>query len=294
MKRLLWLLFCLMCSGGVLARGGVDAVRKQVEASMLVTGSIVVAQDGSVSSYTLDQQDKLPPIVLKVIGESLPHWKFDIDISDFQEYMRISQAGLLKTRMNLRLVAIPVDDKNLSVSITEASFGKSASGQTASADTMSEKDVVKPRYPPRSLQDGVTGTVYVEARIGRDGKVVDLIARQVNLRVLANENDMAIFRNDLAKAALEAVKQWTFNVPTSGSEAAQPYLYAIIPINFCQRDCDVLELNGKWTGYVPGPSMPIPWHDGDKATSGSSDAIPSGVVFQSDHRLKLLTPPSSG
>lgn len=289
MKRLLFGLICTFCTGAVLAGGGVDAVRKHVQASMLVTGSIIVAQDGSVNSYTLDQQGKLPPLVLEVINKTVPHWRFGIDVSDFQEYMRASQARLLKAKMNLRVVAVPVDDQHYSVSISEASFGEDASGATASSDTLSEKSTVSPRYPSRSLQDGVGGIVYVEVRIGRDGKVADLVARQVNLHVLASESEMAVYRQDLAKAAVDAIRRWTFNPPTSGNEASWKYWYAMIPATFCPSvRCDN-EAYGKWAGYIPGPSVPVPWHDDPKATSQDSDAMPSGVAFQSDQRLKLLT-----
>ncbi|WP_158756101.1 energy transducer TonB [Dyella sp. S184] len=289
MKRLLLGLLGVFCSGAVIANGGVDAVRKQVQASMLVTGSIVVAQDGSVNSYTLDQQDKLPPLVLEVINKTVPHWRFGIDVSDFQEYMRASQARLLKAKMNLRVVAVPVDNQNYSVSISEASFGEDASARKSSSDTLSEKDIVQPRYPSRSSQDGVGGTVYVYVRIGRDGKVEDQVARQVNLHVVAPETEMAVFRKDLAKAAVDAVRRWTFNPPTSGKEASWQHWYAMVPVEFCQSArCDE-EAYGKWAGYIPGPNVPIPWHDDPEVTPQDSDAMPSGVAFQPDQRLKLLT-----
>lgn len=294
MKRLLLGLLCVFFSGAALAGGGVNAVRKQVQASMLVTGSIVVAQDGSVNGYTLDQPDKLPPLVLEVINKTVPHWRFAIDVSDFQEYMRVSQAKLLKTTMNLRVVAVAADSQHYSVSVSKASFGEDASTRKvfagkAPSDRLTEKSVAWPRYPLRSLQDGVGGTVYVEVRIGRDGRVEDQVARQVNLRVVAPEYEMAIFRKDLARATVDAARSWRFNIPTSGREAGWLHWYAMIPVNFCPDvRCDD-EAYGKWTGYVPGPNMPAPWHDDSRAPGENSDAIPTGVAFQSDQRLKLLT-----
>lgn len=290
MKRLLAGWLCVFFSGAVLAGGGVDAVRKQVQASMLVTGSIVVTQDGSVNSYTLDKQDKLPPLVLEVIGKTVPHWRFAIDVGDFQEYMRTSQAKLLKTTMNLRVLAVAADNQHYSVSISEASFGGDVSPGKAASDRLTEKSLAAPRYPSRSLQDGVGGTVYVEVRIGRDGRVEDQVARQVNLRVVAPENEMAIFRKDLASATIEAARHWKFNPPTSGREAGQQHWYALIPVNFCPAVRCAQEAYGKWVGYVPGPNTPAPWHDDPEAPAENSDAMPAGVAFQPDRRLKLLTP----
>lgn len=301
MKRLLWGLFCLLCSGAALAGGSSfaqsgrsddsDAVRKQVQASMLVTGTVTVAQDGSVNSYTLDKQNKLPPAVVNVIAQSIPHWKFAIDTSDFQEYMRVSQAKLIKTQMGLRMIAVPVDDKNYAVSIRSASFG-SYGGYTPSEDG-SFKTKVKPIYPQRPLHDHVSGRVYVLARIDHNGSVKDLSVYQVDLRAIGPEYKMAIWRNDLAGAAVKAIRQWTFNPPTIGKAANAQYWYANIPVDFqvCEfgGQCNVEEY-GKWLSYVPGPIQPIPWHDDPRATSSTTNAIPSGVAFQPDPRLQLLTP----
>ncbi|MCW0203938.1 energy transducer TonB [Rhodanobacter thiooxydans] len=290
MKRLLMGWLCVFFSGAVLADGGVGAVRRQVQASMLVTGSIVVAQDGSVDSYTLDKQDKLPPLVLEVISKTVPHWSFAIDVADFQEYMRISQAKLLKTTMNLRVLAVAADSQQYSVSISKASFGEDASAEgKASSDRLTGKSLAAPRYPSKSLHDGVGGTVYVEVRIGRDGRVEDQVARQVNLHVIATESSMAIFRKDLANAAVEAARHWKFNPPTSGREAGLQHWYALIPVNFCPDVRCAQEAYGKWVGYVPGPNTPAPWHDDPGALAENSDAMPAGVAFQPDRRLKLLT-----
>jgi hypothetical protein len=290
MKRLLWGLFCLLCSGVVMADSWDDTVRKQVQASMLVTGTIVVTQDGSVNSYTLDQQNKLPSTVVNTIAQSLPHWKFAIDTNGLQTDLHDNQANLFKAKMSLRLVAVPVGDKNYAVSISGASFG-------GGADSVSCKDSckaqAKPIYPRKALHDRIGGTVFVLVRVDRDGKVDDLVARQVNLRAIGTKAEMALWRNDLANAAVKAIQQWTFDAPTSGKEASQPYWYAMVPVSFdiCSGGfrCEV-EAYGKWEGYVPGPQTPTPWKGDRKAAFDNTDAMPSGVAFQPDQRLKLLTP----
>jgi hypothetical protein len=286
MKRLLWGLFCLLCSGAVLADSWSDAMRKQVRASMLVTGTIVVTQDGSVNSYTLDQQNKLPPTVVNAIAQSLSHWKFALDVSDFQEYMRLSQAKLLKAKMNLRLLAVPIDDKNYAVSIADASFGDDTPGEYVSV-----KKQVRPDYPAKSLRDRVSGKVYVQVRIDRSGHVADLVAYQVDLRNIAPEHDMAIWRRDLANAAVKAIRQWTFNAPTVGGKVDAEYWYANVPVDFqvCELGSRCKDEYGKWLGYLPGQKLPIPWMDSSKAAPGNTDAIPSDVAFQPDQRLKLVT-----
>ena len=53
-------------------------MRKQVEASMLVTGELVVAPDGTVKSYTLDRADKLPPEVRELLAKVVPGWELGV------------------------------------------------------------------------------------------------------------------------------------------------------------------------------------------------------------------------
>lgn len=54
MRRRLIGLFCALLSGAALAAGP-GGVRKRIQASMLLTGTIVVAPDGSVRSYLIDK-----------------------------------------------------------------------------------------------------------------------------------------------------------------------------------------------------------------------------------------------
>lgn len=58
MKRVWMGLMLLAVCGLAWAGGNALAVRKQVEMSMLLSGSIDVEKDGSVSSYQLDQREK--------------------------------------------------------------------------------------------------------------------------------------------------------------------------------------------------------------------------------------------
>lgn len=290
MKRGLLGVCCVALSAAVLASGSSGDVSKRAYASMLVTGSITIAEDGSVKSYTLDQKEKLPPLVVAVIDKTVPNWKFSVDVSNLKENEHIGEAGLLETRMNLRLIATEVDRQHDSVTIGDASFAGAVPSEMTTGGSLTEKSTVKPSYPSRSMWSGVGGEVYVVARIGRDGKVVDAMARQVNLAVRLPRAEMPIYRADLAKAAVDAVSRWTFNVPVSGEASRQPYWYARIPITFCATSQCEGEKYGRWGIYIPGPIEAYPWKDNSMTTSSDTDAIPSGVVFQPDKRLKLLTP----
>src|SRR5690606_19342409 len=57
-------------------------VREQTEASMLLTGTIDIAADGSVRGYSIDHEDKVPDYVLANIAGMVPGWRFEPTLVD--------------------------------------------------------------------------------------------------------------------------------------------------------------------------------------------------------------------
>lgn len=283
MKRWLSGLLCLVLSGAALAAGP-DAVRKRVQASMLVTGTIEVAPDGSVAQYALDHPDKLPDAVKGLLIKSIPAWRFRPVEMD-------GKPVTAKAPMSLRVVARPLGANEFSLSIAGAWFGDGASHQSnATAQTISYKSQNRPRYPLDASRSRVSGIVYVLLKVGRDGKVVDAAAEQVDLRVVASDSELEGWRHVLADAALSALKRDTFNLPNVGPEVNKPYWVARIPVTF---KLNVLgtppESYGQWQAYVPGPVHEPTWAAEHKL-AGSPDAIPEGGVLLADQALRLITP----
>ena len=64
-----WIGMALAACAGLALAGGPREVRKQTEASMLVTGTIVIEPDGHVRSYQVDQPEKLPTAATGLIGQ---------------------------------------------------------------------------------------------------------------------------------------------------------------------------------------------------------------------------------
>jgi hypothetical protein len=279
MKRLLIGLCCGLFSCAVLA-AGLAAVRKLVQASMLVTGSIIVAPDGSVRSYTIDRAEKLPAVVVGLIGKNVPNWKFEPSALD-------GRPVAAKATMGLRVVAKPVGDGNYSISIGGVQFG-----QGASDESISYKHREAPSYPIWAAQARVSGTVYLLLRVGRQGQVEDALAEQVNLGVTASDASMERWRHVLANAALNAARRWTFNTPTSGKHVGDDYWVARVPVNFSLRESGqpFRDAYGQWKAYVPGPRQPVPWFDKGRMMSTGVDALPAGGIYQVDQGLRLTTP----
>jgi hypothetical protein len=283
MKRWLLGLSCMVMSGALLAAGPA-AVRKRVQASMLVTGTIDVAPDGHVASYALDHPDKLPATVRDLLGKAIPGWTFEPVVVD-------GQPVTARSPMSVRVVAKPLDDGRYSIGVAGAVFGH---GPDHSGRTLTAKDRVVPAYPPEALRARVAGEVYVLVRVDRQGKVAEALARQVNLRVIASDREMERWRGVLARASVNAIKHWTFTPPTVGKDAAAPYWQATIPVDFDLRGWGVSRAEGRlsygqWRPYVPGPVQPAPWAD-KSLVAGAADAVPGDGIFQANPLLHLRTP----
>jgi len=271
MKRLMVGMAALLMAGTALAARPGD-LQKQVEASMLVTGTIGITPEGTVLGYTLDQPERLPPVVSDVVLKNVPRWTFKPVLKD-------GKPVAAKTKMSLRLVAHPAGNGNVTVGIKSAYFGDD------SADMRTVHSVM-PRYPRQALHDRVGGTVYVLLRIDRTGKVVDAIAQQVDLQELAGEDLLKHWRDLLAGASLDAVRQWTFTPAAPGETAA--YRYARMPVSYAVGPSRPAAY-GTWESYLPGPLEPQPWSDNDVMLSGGADALPGDGVY-GKQSLSLLTP----
>jgi hypothetical protein len=160
-----WLigLFCLLVSGTSLAAGPA-AARARIQASMLLTGTIVVAPDGSVRSYAIDHADVVEPAVTALMGRTIPQWKFQPVLLD-------GQPVAAQAKMSLRVVARPIGDDNYKIAISGTHFGQDEPGSRLSAAGQQH-----PRYPERAVRARVGGTVYLVLRVGRQGQVEDAAA----------------------------------------------------------------------------------------------------------------------
>ena len=287
MKRKQWLLgMAGLAMSGLALAAGPGAARKRLEASMLVTGDISVAPDGSVTGYTLDRQERIPGEIVGLIGAAAPKWRFD-------PVMRDGHAVAAHAHMTLRLVAKreSPDDSQFTARIASATFGEEGAG----GEQISYASRAAPAYPMNAAKAGVEGTVYLLLRVGRDGKVADADIQQVNLGVVGSDSEMNVWRNVLAKPALRVAKDWTFNIPTTGAHANDPYFYATVPIAYhLNRGTGPHpdDRYGTWQGYVPGPKQDISW--AKDAQGSSADALPDDGLFLVNSGLKLVTPLDNG
>lgn len=253
-----------------------------VRAGMLISGSIVVAPDGSVQSYALDQQKKIPAVVLNLIGKTVPAWRFEPITLDGQPIAATSA-------MDLRIIAKKNQDGGYSFSISGASFSQISEEQQIA---FAQHKI--PTYPPIAVKNHISGTVYLMLRINPQGTVVDGFAARVDLDTSPTygpiEYEMTRWRAVLSSSALTAARTWKFPAKKPSGNADGDW-FAVTPINYHLSELgERPDMYGKWDVYVPGPMQPSPWPDAAKMAYKSLDAVPAGSFALDASQLHLTTP----
>lgn len=272
MKHLL-----LCCAGIVLSTAALAAgpQNESVRASMLVTGTIQEAPDGSVATYAIDHPESLPPAVRSLLTSAIPTWKFDPLAAD-------GKAAAPRVPIAVRVVATTMDGDRVRLEIEGVHFGP--------PDHHSGIAVVKqekPVYPPAAEHALVHGTVYLAMRVDPAGKVADVAVQQVDMGVVGRDAELNHWRQLLGRVSREAASQWVF---TPASDAAAPYRIVRMSITFALRSLatggSTKPAYGHWNVYEPGPVQPVPWLD-DKQASGGVDALPDGDIDLVGHGLRM-------
>lgn len=254
-------------------------ILKQVESSMLVKGTIETNPDGSVNTLTIDRQEKFPAGLVDFVQKQVLAWKFEPVLVD-------GKAMRARSPMSARVVARKVDKDSYSIAIRNASF---EGEEPAEGETLTSIRMTPPRYPKAVAISGASGVVYLLVKVAGEGRVVDAIVEQVNLKTIGTSNEMAAWRKALADAALGAARQWKFKTPVKGEQASQEFWSARIPVAFyMNNNLDVVY--GKWEKYIPGPRQSAPWSE-ESRPGFSPDALADGGIYMVGQNKgpKLLT-----
>lgn len=262
--------------------GGIAAVRERIESSMVVRGEVTIEADGSVSAVQLAKEDKLPAGVVSMVRDAGLQWRFEPVLKDGVAVRALAP-------MSLRVIARKVEGDRYEVSLRGINFARLDADDPENIARISLKP---PRYPEQAFRAGISGSVYLLVKIGRDGKVEDAFAEQVNLTFLSRENDQRRARELLAKSALAGARQWTFRVPTQGPAAAQPFWNVRVPVSYSlDNGTPEGQEQGRWVSYVPGPRERAPWREEPEQLGFSPDALADGSVNLVDNNgPHLLTP----
>lgn len=240
---------------------------KDLESSAVIDGSIVVTTDGSVRTTQIDEPEKYGPIAEMVRNAALK-WRF-------QPVLRHGEPVVAKASMHVRVVVKKLSEGRYAARITGATFGDDDPVPTNEL-RYADSQRALPVYPVRPAIAGVEATVYVVLRVDRSGHVADAVAEQVNLGSPGSEVLARKYRRVFADAALDAARQWTFKIPTTGELAARSDWTARVPINFHIESPRHGDTTRVWQTYVPGPYTPAPW--AHRPGEDARDAIAEGSL----------------
>lgn len=284
LRRIAVAALAAMLAFGSAQAGNARETRKQAESSLRVTGSIVIATDGTVRSHEVDKQAPLSPELAAFIDHAIAQWRF--------VPVRVDGKPVnAKVPMSLRLVARKTDDGNFNVAIASTYFG--SKDDLPATDQPGSAQLKPPMYPKAALMMGGKGTVYLIVQIGRDGKVMNVAAEQVNLRVAGTDNQMALLRKQFTDSAVSAARRWTFTIPTTGDEADKDSWRVRVPVTYLLTQ-EKEPSETAWDTYIPGPrNISIPWAQDELRTAGAPDALPDSGVYPLQQGAQLLTPPTT-
>lgn len=252
---------------------------------MLVSGTMDINPDGSVRSYTMDHAEKIPPIVLTLIKQSAPTWRFLVNT----KHNVIAQA-----KMSLRVEAEPVEDGKMAFSIEGVDFNEWSGPASAQ---LKERYMPPPLYPQSAIMEHVSATVYMILQIGRDGHVMELAPEQVNFTSPVSRMRAGYMERAFIATTTAGMRRWTFDVPTTGPDAGEPYWYACVPATFtisAEGTSRPTAAYGSWQPYLPGPHLALPsWMQSQTGLASAPDAIPDGGITQLHSALHLAAPARS-
>ncbi len=280
-RRLLMLCAFLTCSSAALAQ---HKAYKEIESSLLVTGTIDVTPAGDVAAYALNRSEKLPTGIVDMVASMAPQWKF--------EPVALQDKAVSRSEMSLLFIAKKQENGKFSLELRSAYF--MAPAPTAQEERLSlDKTNFKPPVYPLSLQnDGVTANVYVAVRVGRDGRLIDADVMRIDLGRIGSQPQLQRWRNAFKRAALAAASEWTFHVPVAGADAGKAYWVGILPFSY-SFDAEP-HAYGTWQTYVPGPYTIIPWLDDKYIADRDPGAMSPNTFHAEGESRRLLTPLGGG
>jgi len=254
-------------------------VRESAEASMTLTGKIDIGTDGHVTGFQLDHAE-LSADLVAFVQHQVQAWQF-------QPVVDNGTAVATQTPVTLRLLSQPAPGgAGDTVRVAGASFSKYDPENTS---RVTSSELRLPAYPRNLAAMRAKGEVLLLVKVGRDGTVDDVVAEQVNLRVVGKENQMRQVRNEFARASVSAARSWTFRPPTTGRLKDAESWTVRIPVRYMMGERTPY---GTWEAYIPGPRERAPWRTSQAGEDAAPDLLTAGGIYMADldDGPRLLTP----
>lgn len=277
-------LTALLVSSRWTQAAGARDVQAQVEATLQLSGTVVVDEKGRPIRHTLDQGATLEGWLTQFIASQVERWQFEPNIVD-------GKPVVAEVQMHLRLVGHREPGDKVRVRIASTYFGGPSKQPLTDYPQMAQ--MMPPEFPKGPLRIGGQGVVYLVVQIGRDGRVLNVAAEQTNLRIAGTERQMRNMRADFESAAIRQARHWTFTPPSTGLLVNDESWLIRVPIQFVLTGPrGRVSTPGQWDSYIPGPrNFDMPWAADQLRSAGAPDALPAQVgAYPLTQGIKLLTP----
>lgn len=202
---------------------------------------------------------------------------------------------IARTRMRLHLVAEPMDDGNLRVSVEDVGFPSEGETYVPSDDAMIRgvKHRKALQYPSSAMRAYASGRVLVAMRMTPDGRVAEAIPRESALfHANGSRATQAAALAAMERAAVEGVRAWRFDVRVpEGAQPAPGDLTGLIAVQYTMGE-GPMPGPGQWVKEMRTSERVLPWLDSilSAALPDIADVGDAGHFGAAAQRFKLLTP----
>jgi len=260
--------------------------------TMLVDGWLVIETDGGVLDVGIETD--IPARLREDLDRVVRRWRFYPVVID-------GNARRARSPMRITLATHKVSE-GYSITVDHVLFpnpeGTSVAGVIDNGSVIiSTRRRVMPEYPTELLRGrGVEGAVLLAIRVGRDGRVAEVIVRQSALYDVSGQDqvlrDVAELLED---SALQAVKRWKFNVQLKTDAPDPSDLTFLQQVHYTlegpkqgARRTDSKAAPTLWRMEVRTARRPIPWikDDLEEALAGVSD-LRGGEMLPAGNRVRV-------
>lgn len=272
----------LVCVFLMLFSGLSFAAKRPMEMSMLLEGEIQVSSQGQVARHEIKDADKVPSAVLNFVNASVESWEFEPPVMD-------GQSVALLNRMRILVVAQEKDDGSYQLRVQSAAF--SPLGDSDTGYEVATEDMAAPRYPKDAARVGAGARVFLVLKIGRNGKVEDVFAEQINIitssMTMSSDRDLY---GAFERASVETARGWKFIPPSRGEQADADYWTLRVPITY-SIGRDPRAGYGRWEPYLRTSRKAADWADA-RLLASSPEAMLDGKprIAGEVSGLRLKTP----
>lgn len=204
---------------------------------------------------------------------------------------------IARTRMRLHLVAEPMDDGNLRVSVEHVGFPEDEGDEKQRGPTDDNPYIhgvakrMPMQYPMNAL--GLSGRVMVAVRLAPDGTVVDAVPRESALYgVKGGDRSLSRSLAMFERAALQGIRRWRFDVRVPEGAYPRPeQLTGVIAVHYFM-DGNPQPRPGMWMYEARSRERSLPWLDPMLAERlpDMGDIGEGGHFGVATPRIRLLAP----